>query len=290
MNSRRGAALLLSLWATAALAAAGIAQATRLSLELKWAGRLQEQDQSFFLSWTGLEVAAQLLAQDTELAWDAPQEPWAQPAQAPIPFEGGRFQYQITDEQARIPVNTASLELLQRLPGFTPEAAAALVARREAGQPLSHLGELSNLAGFQLGFLGELEPLVSVLASGPVNVNTASAEVLTALGLSAPLSAQIAAYRNGPDGAAGTADDASFADLETIVPDLEAALGPLLPEDQVALGNLVSSQGVGVRSSFFRVTLDGWSERHQVRKRVTAVLERGGQGDVPKVRGWHEND
>ena len=287
---RRGAALLLSLWATAALAVMGITQAARLSQELRLSGRLQEREQSWFLCWTGLEAASQLLAQDSELAWDAPRETWGQVPKGEVPFQGGSFLYQIIDEQARIPLNSAAVEILLRLPGFTPEVANDLMTRRAEGRVLSHLGELPTLAGFQSEFLPELEPLVTLQPTGSVNLNTASPEVLSGLGLSASLADRIGAYRNGPDGTPGTADDAVFTDLERVIPDLEEALGPLPPEDQVALGNLVSSQQVGVRSSFFRVALQGRSARHQVRRRAVAVLERGGQGDAPKIRGWHESD
>ncbi len=289
MNSRRGAALLLALWATAALAAVGIMQATRLSQELRWSGRLQEREQAWFLCWTGLEAASQLLARDP-VAWDAPREPWGQTLKQAVPFQGGSFLYKISDEQARIPLNSATVEILLLLPGFTPEAANGLIARRGEGRVLSHLGELRGLSGFQPELLPDLEPLVTLHPTGSVNLNTASVEVLSALGLLRPLGERIAAYRNGSDGAPGTPDDAVFSDLELVISDLDKAFVQMSLEDRIALGNLISSQEVGVRSSFFRVALEGRSARHQVRREVEAVVERGGQWDAPKIRGWHESD
>ena len=287
---RRGAALLLSLWATAALAALGIAQATRLSLELKWAGRLQERDQAWYLCWTGLEAASDLLVRDPELGWDAPSEPWGQAPDSEIPFNGGAFLYKISDEQARIPLNSAPAEVLLRLPGFTPAAVEGLLARREQGKTPAHPGELAALEGFEADAAASLEPLVTFQAASAVNLNTAPAPVLSALGLSSSFSAQIVAYRDGSDGVPATADDRAFTDVERIVPDLEGALGPLTPEDQAAIGGLISSQRLGVRSSFFRVALDGWSSAHRVRRSAEAIVERGGQGDGANVRGWHEGD
>lgn len=282
--------LLLSLWATAALAAVGIAQATRISLELKWAGRLQEQRQSWFLSWTALEVAAQLLSQDPEFAWDAPKELWAQAPQEPVPFEGGTFRYLITDEQARIPLNTAQVETLQRLPGFTPEAANQMLLLREEGRTFAHLGELPSLPGFQTELLSQLEPMATLLPTGSVNIHTASAQALAALGLSAGLADQIVVYRNGQDGQAGTADDAFFPEEGGVIDALELALGTRVPEpDRGLLGELISSGVLGIRSAFFRVAMEGWSARHQVQEQVEAVVERGGQGEALKVRGWHED-
>ncbi|MBI3333320.1 MAG: hypothetical protein HYZ93_04440, partial [Candidatus Omnitrophica bacterium] len=69
MNRPSGSILLLSLWATATLAALQIVQATRISLELKWVGRLQEESQAWYLARTGVEVAA-LRISDDDPAWD----------------------------------------------------------------------------------------------------------------------------------------------------------------------------------------------------------------------------
>lgn len=288
MSKSRGGVLLLSLWATAALAAVGIAQAVRLSQELRWSGRLQERRQAWFLCWTGLEAASQLLAKDPEPAWDAPREPWGQAPREQVPFQGGSFLYKISDEQARIPLNSAPLEQVLRLPGFTPEAAGELMACRAEGRLISHLGELPALAGFQPDLLPDLEPLVTLQPSGAVNLNTASAEVLSAMGVSPSLAERVAAYRNGADGLPGTPDDAVFAELEQAPADLETGSGPLPAEDQAALGSMISSGQVGVRSSFFRVVVEGRSARHQARRKVEAILKRGGQNGAPQIRGWHE--
>lgn len=284
---------MLSLWATAALAAMGIAQATRLSLELKWAGRLQEREQAWYLCWTGLEVASQLLARDPpDVPYDAPSEAWGQTPAAEIPFNGGTFRYRIVDEQARIPLNSVPAEILPllRLPGFTVAAVDGLLARRQLNKNPAHAGELAALEGFEAGALGALEPLVTFHPTGAVNLNTAPAPVLSVLGLSPSLSDGIAAYRNGPDGTPGTPDDRVFTDVELIVPDLEGAMGPFTPEDQAAIGGLISSQMLGVRSSFFRVALEGWSSAHRVHRSAVAIVQRGGQGDAPNVRGWNESD
>ena len=288
MSRKQGSVLIVTLLATALLSSVAIAQATHVSLELKWANRLQESRQAWALAWTGVQAAAQELALDPTPNWDAPKENWGQVSQDPIHLPKGKFQVRILDEQARIPLNSASLELVAQLPGFSISSANALISRRKEGKALAHLGELLLLDGFQAAALPELEPLVTLYGNGPVNVNTASAAVLTRLGCSTALASQIVQFRAGADGRWGTADDEIFPDVAQIAPLMETQFGPLLPEDQTTLGNLISSQQIGVRSSFFQVEAEGWTDAHGIYQKVIAVMERSEPNSKPEVRGWYE--
>lgn len=288
----RGSVLLLSLWTTAALAVLAIGQATRVSLQLKWVSRMQESDRALYLAWAGVETAAHLLNSDTN-PWDAPSEVWGQRPTQAIPFEKGTFTYQIFDEQARIPLNSASVAILNRLPGFTPEVSQRWVAARsDSAQPkwAAHLGELPALIGsdFNPKILSELEALVTVHATGPVNINTAAPQVLERLGLSSALAQRIGEFRAGRDQKEGTADDKIFSDVGQIQPILEEVAGPLLDKDKLILADLISQQQLGVGSSFFRVEVEGGVGPAGIHKKVTAILERDFGGSAPKVRGWHE--
>lgn len=287
-RSRGGSVLILALWAVAALSVAAVAEGTRVSLQLKWAGRLNEARQSWHLAWAAAEIAGQELASDVEPAWDAPKEPWGRPPTDPMAFAPGWIRTRIQDEQSRIPLNRAPVELIVRLPGFTLQTAEELIARRSAGKPVAHLGELLSLTGFQKEQLQKLADLVTVVGAGAVNLNTAPAAVLNRLGLSPSLSERIAAFQSGPDGRWGTQDDGIFPDVEQILPVLEERCGPLFLEDQTTLGNLISSQFLGVRSSFFQVEAEGWVQEKGIHTRVLAVMERTGSSGHPIVRGWHE--
>ncbi len=277
--NNRGSVLLISLWATATLAALEITQATQVSLELKWGGRLQEERQAWYLAWTGVELAQKLLSLDNP-AWDAPVERWGQVSKEPIPFGPGTFRYRILDEQAKIPLNTAPREVLLRLPGFRPDVVDKLLSQRTQPEPkqITHLAELL-VVGVESRFLPELEPLVSVQSVRPVNINTASSSVLQILGFSPQLAARIVQYRFGPDGTWGTSDDRIFDDAQKIVSVLNEQFGPLVAEDQQ-----VEPLLLGVSSSLFRVETEGWTTRHGVRKKAVALLDRAGT-----VRGWHED-
>ncbi len=289
-SSVKGSILILSMWVTAAVGMVLMAQATRVALEMKWIGRLQEKREAWYLAWAGLEAASRRLASDEEAEWDAPAEGWGRPLAEPIPLQDGMFHYEIADESGRIPINAAPADLLARLPGFTPQAAREVVARRGVGEVngIAHLGEMTAIQGFQKELLPKLETVATSHGSGPVNLNTCSAQVLIVLGLSPRLADEIAAYQAGPDGERGTADDGVFRDVEEIQPVLENNLGLLLPEDQLVLGGLIQAKQIGVRSSFFRIRVRGTSGRHGVDQQATVILERGRPGSLPVVRGWHE--
>jgi DNA uptake protein ComE-like DNA-binding protein len=280
--------LLLTTWAVAALTVLVISQATRVSLELKWANRLRESRQAWHVAWAGLRAAANELAIDPDPAWDAPKEAWGKSPEEPVRFASGQFSYRVQDEQARISLSSAPLDLLLLLPGFTPQAAQELIARRQQGKRIGHLAELRFLPGFQEESLQELIPLVTVVADGPVNLNTAAPAVLARMGLSPALADRIAAFRIGPDGVWGSADDGFVPDVEQVFPVLDEQCGPLLPEDQERLGALISANLLGVRSSFFRIEADGWEQAHGVHRGIIGVVERAGAGAEPIVRGWNE--
>jgi len=281
---RRGSVLLLALWATVILALLGIGQATRLSLETRWVSRIQEGGQAWYLAWAGVQLASHQLLADSDAAWDAPKERWGQPLPDPIPLDSGRLKYQVTDEQSRIPLNSAPGSLLLNLPGFNPEAADELLSWRAAQKIIVDLQQLTALKGFDPEAIPALIPLVTVYGAGPVNFNTASAEVLMKLGFSAPFAGQVAQYRPSVDGIWGTPDDQIFYDQEGIY----NAFGPLPSSDQTLLNNLLSSQQLGFRSSFFQVTVDGETARHGIQKRVVATMERTGSPAQAVIRGWHE--
>ncbi|MBI3615874.1 MAG: general secretion pathway protein GspK [Candidatus Omnitrophica bacterium] len=299
----KGSILLVSLWATAALAAIGILQATQLSLELKWAGRLQEERQAWYLARTGVEVAGARISTD-DPAWDSLRDSWGQAPKDPVAFGPGTFRYSVTDENARIPLNALGeldkalapqgLNLLGQL-GFPPSAAQQLLDRlnQVPAKPIRHLGELLALSGMTPELLSQMVSWVTVYGNGPVNINTASVEVLTRLGLSSGLANQmVTLYRSGPgpDGIAGTSDDGIFTDAGQIGPVLSANFGPLASADQALLAALVGHNPplLGVSSAFFRVESEGRAGRHGIQKKIAAVLERKSPGALPLLRGWNE--
>lgn len=290
MNRGRdsGAVLIFTLWAAATLAAVGVAQATRLSLQSRYAARVQDQQQAWFFAESAVETVRVLLSED-DPAWDAPKETWARAPSQPMALATGSFLYQVRDEQSLLPLNGLPLEVLLRLPGFNEPSAQAVLSRRAEGKRVAHLGELRALAGYDAGALEELAALATVHGTGPVNLNTAGRAALEKLGLLGPFLDVVENFRTGTDGTAGTDDDGVFerADLEEIATKLLAGTGYLLTlEDTNLLNALLQGEKpmLGVASGWFRVTAEGRVTRSGVRTRVEAALDRSGT-----VGGWHES-
>ena len=289
-----GSVLLLGLWAAATLAAAGIAQATHVALEAKYASRLHEMSQAWFLAFEGVKVASARLttpdARTDDPKSDAPKESWGQVPKDPIPFDTGTIRYRIADEQGLIPVNAAPATVLNRLPGFSQPVSDELIGRRNEGALVAHPAELPALSGFRPEAVSELNSVATVYGTGPVNINTASAEVLSKLGFSSLFTGQLLQYRMGLDGFPGTPDDGVFTEVTQSA--IEAALKGffgqafVMPEeDKKAVNDLSALQPplLGVKSSFFRVEVEARTAAHGLRKNVTAIVDAGG-----KIRGWYE--
>jgi len=160
--------------------------------------------------------------------------------------------YAIFDEEAKININKADMRVLQRLFMIllrygdieAQELAAAIVDWRDKDSMLSIplgsaedsyytdltypyeckdadfdcLAELLLVKGVTKEVFEKIQDYVTVYGCGLVNVNTATREVLLALGLSESLIDKIISFRCGKDKKCGTEDDNYFtSDSETAV-------------------------------------------------------------------------
>ena len=86
------------------------------------------------------------------------------------------------------------------------------------------MDELLLIRGIDGPMFEQLSQFVTVYGDGRVNINTASKEVLTALGMAEPLVDKILTVRRGPDGVENTGDDHVF--LKTF--DIAAEVGAVI--------------------------------------------------------------
>jgi len=176
----------------------------------------------------------------------------------------------VTDETARINLNTADAETLERLLG--PEGKAALLDWRDkddstgtggaensfyGGLPVPYRcrnGRLENVAelllvkGVSAAAYHRAEPVVTAWGPGKINVNTVSRDTLTLLGLPENVVEKTMVLRAGPDRTMGTSDDRVWE----------------RPGDWVEALSLTTAEAAalkkyetlwGVRSSLFRLDL-----------------------------------
>ncbi len=225
----------------------------------------------------------------------------------------GRYVYGLVDEESKINLNVTQSEavltdLFRSAAGLTREDAQALAAAlldwidpdedpRDIGAesreyeglkepyppkngPLGALEELLALKGMTPEIFEKIRPYVTLDGSGKVNLNTAPALVLQALGLDGSLVVKIAAYRAGRDGREGTNDDGTFENPGAWVQTLVEA-GYLAPAEAQALGPVEAPLDIG--STHFSVeSLARLKNRRQVLK-VRAVVNQTGE-----IKRWQE--
>lgn len=296
MKRVRGAAILLAML-VAALAAA--VAATVFADQQRWRRTVEyrrDQVQAQALAMAGLQWARQIVEDDGRReGLDHLGEPWAL-ALPPIPMEDGEIRGAIVDAQGRLNVNTLGLAgestpervRLARLfaRAGVPPAVADVASdwidedntAREAGaedayylaQPAPHLApnaplvrvaELTAAKGMTPRAVAAIFPFVAALPQGtPVNVNTASPEVLAAI-----------------------VEDLTPERTEALLADRARKPFTTVAEFRARLpsgATLASDVGLSVASSYFLVTID--ARQGTTHSRARALVRRAG-GSRPTI-------
>ncbi len=216
-----------------------------------------------------------------------------------------RFFYGLADEEGKVNLNTAPPDMLARLfeavlgagPTKAQELADAVVDWRDPDSavqpkgaedgfyaglatpygckdaPLDSPDELLLVRGFDATMYKNIKGYVTVFGAGRLNINTASAQALEAVGLDAKLVGKIVLYRRGPDARWGTSDDGLFASSVRIAEDLEAFAG-LTGQERASLEQLVAAHVFTATSSYFSATCTAQRGEKEGVFSVTAVFER----------------
>jgi len=116
--------------------------------------------------------------------------------------------------------------------------------------PLQTLEELWYVKGMTPEIYHRIEPYLTVYGAGSVNINTASATVLSALGLSDELIAKILLFRNGQDKTGATADDRPCTAVSSIVAQINA-IAPLTVVEEEQLKDLAAAGRLATFSDIF---------------------------------------
>lgn len=296
-NQRRGAALMLSLWALFLLSAMVISWALDLNSRLILSGNANRNLEAEALACSGAEVAT---------------HPRAKPGLPAL--EGGfgrdqRYEARITGEGGRLnmrwltvlPENPARLEMLRKyleikgidlnerdrmidtlLDWVDPDNLVRLNGAEDesgykpANRPLARLEELKKIKGWE-EFTSEKDwdADLTLDSAGPLNLAWASRDVLLALpGANEMRVDQFLALRRGPDEIDGTEDDGfkSMAEAEVVLGfppgQLTQQLGVVfLPNDSVVRVVSVGKSG-------------------QITRTVRMVIQK--QGSVIQLKSWKE--
>jgi type II secretory pathway component PulK len=225
------------------------------------------------------------------------------------------LRYGIVDEESKINLNTAGVEILERLFRVVlgenetdpQELSAAVIDWRDEDNLLSHPGSAEDayyksqehpyvaknapfesirepllIKGMNEDKFLKLQDYITVYSEGAVNINTASRVVLLALGLSSELVDRMLSYRNGEDGLAGTADDAVFEEISDIVPKLKEAFR--LSDEDIASLDLASGEYLAVDSNNFMIRAEASLNNRKNKSQAICVTNRQG-----RILYWQES-
>jgi DNA uptake protein ComE-like DNA-binding protein len=284
---------IVALWILAVLSLTSVGSAHRVSLELKVtqyeldrlrAGEAAEaglRRAAFEIQscWAGLGCEGQ--------GWQDNPEAFREIALDGATFSvryrragtdaGGGFVFGVRDEERDINVNTASAQVLEMVPGMKRDVVEGILDWRsksrslgldEAFQGFVSLEEIKEVPGVTEDIYRAVQPYLTVYGSGKVNVNTASPEVLTALGMPPAIVGRIEILR-GTEG--------PFGSIDALMDDLEK-LGPLTSYEIRALQFIIDRRMLTTTSTAFHVISEGRSGRASAT--VDVVLERTEHGDM----------
>jgi len=284
-------------WILTLLAVFSLAFGREVRTDVRLSHQQAEAAVSRSLALSGVDVARELIRRSSANEWDAPSEGWDQnPELREIPLgpgsvslgypspDGTRTVFGIRDEERRIPWVALTDEILARIPGLSPDERRIISARSESGpaptpRELLALPELSAAGALSLGRYVTAEP------SKTVNINTASLEILRALGIPRSGAKSIVAHRNGPDRRPGTDDDAPF----TTLSDPEGGLGACRLDSEAAavVSALARTEFLAVQSEVFVVSSRGWLTDRRAYCEINAVLVRVAGGSL-QIVDWSE--
>lgn len=127
--------------------------------------------------------------------------------------------YVLSDESGLVDINNFSETAIAGLPGMGPDLARDIV--NSSRRPFSVREELFLVDGFGREAMDKAGDLFTVYGKGRLNINSASRDVLEAMGFDASLAMAVTDLRNGPDRQPGTQDDVFFESTSDIIATLQ---------------------------------------------------------------------
>ncbi len=214
----------------------------------------------------------------------------------------------IIDEERKININTASKSVLERLFHIlldfdetqAQELAASIVDWRDNDSELSIpigsgedpyysglrypyeakdtkfeiLEEALLVKGMSMDIFAQIKDYLTVYGNGKVNINTASRQVLLALGLNASIVEKIFYFRNGRN-ESDSAEGNIFIELSSIVPQLSQYVN--LSDSEIAQLSVVSEQLLSTKSNNFMIRcVAGLNNRKDITE-LSCVVKRDGK-------------
>lgn len=275
-------------WILALLAVFGVHQTRDVLLETRAVERGVEEMRARACARSGVEFVRLVLANTPPTARALLLRPGAED-----PFRGtwetgvGRFEIvpaagdvahgRLEDEGARLPVANVDATALTRIAGLEDDDARRILDASNFAAP-------APMVPFDV--LGLREPARVRAATSlsrfttSVNVNTASEEVLCAVGVPRRAVDDFTAWRAGPDRREGTADDRWLTRVDAWLEPGHAARPNR--DDAATISYLHALGRLTTTPEVFRVRVRGWIPDGEAICEIEAVLEAR-DGDLPRV-------
>ncbi len=329
----RGSTLIIALWSLFLLTIFAVQLGVIVRQKVTLVYRLDERDARYLIAEAGVKQAiVQLRKEDDFFAADFLGERWSDQVDtfADIRVGKGKFNvsyyyrdgeysrtmYGMQDEESKINLNKADVEMITRLIetvtdvtlSDAQELAYCIIDWRDKDSFFQHpqfgaedsdytgkrnsyeakdsdfevIEELLLVDKMDQEIFDKLEYFVTIYGEGKVNINTASREVLMAMGINGRVVENILDFRKGADLIAGTGDDDIFLQSAMIVPQLSQVFD-LNPSDLASLSNLVAAGKFTTKSENFMIRSVGELDHKKGRTTIVAVAERTGQ-----IKYWRE--
>jgi len=277
---RNSAAILfVALWTLVILSILSVGIASRVSSEINLAKYLDNRLISFYLAKAAVnQTIIELKNKAEKKNYDTLYE--LRRKREAILGEGS-FELYLTDEEGLINISAPSSSLIEHLPGLDPTLVEAITQSHQ--KPFLLKEELLLIEGITPEIFSEFKNLITTYSSCQVNINTASGDVLRALGLEDGLVEIILRYRKGEDQLEATEDDGEFKDAASILNDLRK-FTILTVEQELQIAELLSKNLLCVNSSNLKLNI--LTKVHgRPSMRYAIILDRSSG----KIKFWQEN-
>jgi type II secretory pathway component PulK len=315
--SARGSILVFALWALMMLSIFSLSLSSGVRQRATLLDRLTTLDALYPIAYSGVESAKSLVKSDLEPSVDTLTDSWAGSVSKNVGMANGYFWLGsakhpgLVDEERKINLNAANAGILYRLfqavAGLDRERAEEVVyclldwmdsdsffghpkygaeasyyedlrlPYSAKNKPYELLDEMLLVRSMTPDLFEKVKPFVTVYGSGKVNINTASGEVLHALGFSTTGVETIARYRAGKDAIDGTSDDNFFTSVKGILADLNnKGETPLDVAQAAVLDSLLTASRLDVSSTFFSVKSHAVLTKNNASLDIDAVIDRRG--------------
>ncbi len=228
---------MLTLWVLIILSILGAALAGFIAGQIKFSNVFTRAVASVPLAKSAVIDAIYERAKDVTAEYDSEKE-MLKVRERGFLNNNIRYKYHFEDEMAKVNINTASSEILGRLLGPDSDDDLAGAIFNSPRKPFKAKEELLLIEGMTKDKFRQVKNFITVYGDGKININTAPAEVLAALGLEKELIEIISRYRAeslGPDGKSGTDDDGAFLSPSNVLADLREFDDLGLAEEQKLL-------------------------------------------------------